>query len=150
MSLKKLINALVLIFVLGIPFMSWAEELLVIVNPKNPTATLSSVEVRKYFLKEQPTWPGGEKVRSVDRVGNTPEKKAFLERVVKLSDEELEQFWVGKRYEKGTPVPPKLHSDNEVIDYVLSFDGAIGYVNSRSVGPSQRSQLKVVSTIPMQ
>lgn len=150
MSQKRLLNALALMFVLTNPLLSWAEDLLIIVNAKNPTVTLSSAEVRKYFLKEQPTWPGGEKVRSVDRTGNAPEKRVFLDRIVKLSDDELEQFWVSKRYEKGTPVPPKLHSDNEVIEYVLSFDGAIGYVNSRSIGPSQRSQLRVVSTIPMQ
>lgn len=149
MSRKKLINALALIFVLAVPFVSWAEDLLVIVNAKNPTATLSSEEVRKYFLKEQATWPNGEKVRSVDRMGNPSEKKAFLERIVKLSDHELEKFWVSKRYEKGTPVPPKLHSDNEVIEYVLSFDGAIGYVNSKSIGPDQRSQLKIVQSFPI-
>lgn len=150
MSQKKLLNALALIFVLTNPLLGWAEDLLIIVNARNPTATLNSAEVRKYFLKEHPTWPGGEKVRSVDRTGNAPEKRAFLDRIVKLSDDELEQFWVSKRYEKGIPVPPKLHSDNEVIEYVLSFDGAIGYVNSKSIGPSQRSQLKVVNTIPMQ
>ncbi len=150
MSRKKIIHALVLIFVLAVPLMGWAEDLLVIVNAKNPTAALSSAEVRKYFLKEQVTWPNGEKVRSVDRLGNTSEKRTFLERIVKLSDDELEQFWVSKRYEKGIPVPPKLHSDNEVIEYVLSFDGAIGYVNAKSVGPAQRSQIKVINTIPMQ
>jgi ABC-type phosphate transport system substrate-binding protein len=135
---------------LAIPRSGQAEELAIIVNAKNPADALNISEARKYLLKEQQIWPNGEKVRSVDRTGNTPERKVFLEKVVKFSANELEQFWVSKRYEKGVPVPPKFHSDQEVIEYILSFEGAIGYVNSKSITPAHRSQVKTITTVPME
>lgn len=149
MALKKAMILVGALLVLTIPLNGWSEELLVIVNAKNQVGTLGPAEVRKYFLKEHPAWNSGEKVRSVDRKGMTPEKKAFLEKVIKMTDTEMEQFWVSKRYEKGVPLPPKLASDQEVIEYVVSYDGAIGYINSKSLTPAERSQLKVVNTVPL-
>lgn len=149
MNRSKWIGVTVLILFLATPWIGRAEELAIIVNAKNSINTLTILEIRKYFLKELQNWPGGEKVRSVDRVGSIPERKTFLEKVIKLSDSQLEQFWVSKRYEKGVPVPPKLHSDQEVIEYVLSFEGGIGYINSKSIGPAHRSQIKTVGSLPM-
>lgn len=149
MAPKKVMVLIGTLFCLAIPLNGWSEELLVIVNAKNQVGTLGPAEIRKYFLKEHLAWGNGEKVRSVDRKGMTPEKKAFLEKLIKMTDTELEQFWVSKRYEKGVPIPPKLGSDQEVIEYVVSYDGAIGYVNSKSLTPAERSQLKVVNTIPL-
>lgn len=147
---SKRVAILIIIFLwFTIPLNGWAEELAVIVNVKNPVGMLGPAEIRKYFLKEHLAWDNGEKVRSVDRNGMTSERRIFLEKVIKLNDVELEQFWVSKRYEKGVPIPPKLGSDREVMEYVGSYDGAIGYVNSKSIGSSERSQVKIISTIPL-
>lgn len=147
---RKYIIIAVLILLLGRPLTGWAEELTVIVNAKNPIGNLNLAEIRKYFLKEQQTWPNGEKIRSVDRNGNSPERRAFLEKVLKLSADEMEQYWISIRYQKGVAVPPKLNTDHEVVEYVGAYEGAIGFVNSKSIGAGQKSEIKVIGTIPLQ
>jgi ABC-type phosphate transport system substrate-binding protein len=143
-----MIVATILFFLLGGSLGAWAEEIAVIVNAKNPIGNLNPPEIRKYFLKEQQTWPNGEKIRSVDRNGSSPERRTFLEKVVKLTPDEMEQYWISIRYQKGIAVPPKLNTDHEVVEYVAAYEGAIGFVNSKSVG--QKSEVKVVGTIPLQ
>ncbi len=149
MRQKTFILAAVLILIMATTGIGLAEDLVIIVNAKNPIGELSPPEVRRYFLKEHSSWPSGERIRSVDRNGPVPERRVFLDAVIKYSSDQLEQYWIGKRYEKGIPVPPKLASDREVIEYVSSFDGAIGYVNSKSIEPSLNSKIKVVGRIPV-
>lgn len=149
MNRRMFIVAAMMILVLGMSFEVRAEEVAIIVNAKNPVGNLEMVQIRNYFLKEHLSWPNGEKVRSVDQRGNSRERRTFLSKVVDLNSDELEKFWISKRYEKGVAVPPKLGSDREVIEYVLSFEGAVGYVNSRNLGGSDSSQIKVIKRIPI-
>lgn len=145
-----MIVATILIFLLGSSLGAWAEDLAVIVNAKNPIGNLNPAEIRKYFMKEQQAWPNGEKIRSVDRNGNSAERRAFLEKVLKLSADEMEQYWISIRYQKGIAVPPKLNTDHEVVEYVGAYEGAIGFVNSKNIGAGQKSEIKVIGTIPLQ
>jgi ABC-type phosphate transport system substrate-binding protein len=149
MNRMGMIVATMWILLSGSSLGAWAEELAVIVNAKNPIGNLNPAEIRKYFLKEQQTWPNGEKVRSVDRNGSSAERRVFLEKVLKLTPDEMEQYWISIRYQKGIAVPPKLHTDQEVVEYVGAYGGAIGYVNSTNLGGAQKSEIKVIGTIPM-
>lgn len=150
MLVRAIFRSLLLVApILGLAQPAWTEELAVIVNAKNPAATLTREEVKIYFLKERPIWPNGEKVRSVDSLVSTPERKAFLGSILQLSSDQLEKYWVGARYSSGVALPPKVPSDKDMIEYVVSYDGAIGYVNVKSIAPDVRSKLKIVHTLPI-
>ncbi len=149
MKLHTFIKISALIFVLGLPVGTWAGDLVIIVNAENPVSKLSPVEIRKYLLKESISWPNGKKVKSVDHKGSPPERKVYLKDVVRMSPDQLDKYWVSARYKKGVPLPPKLSSDQQVIEYVQSFGGAISYVNSSSITDSQKSSIKIVGTFPM-
>lgn len=150
MNRIRMIVATILVFLSGSSLGARAEDLAVIVNAKNPVGNLSPTEIRKYFLKEKQTWPNGEKIRSVDRNGNSAERRAFLEKVLKLSEDEMEHYWISLRYQKGVAVPPRLNTDQEVVEYVAAYEGAIGFVNSKSIGAGQKSEIKVIGTVPLQ
>ncbi len=145
----RLIVAVIGVLLLALPFAAAAEEVAIVVNPKNPVGDIDAARIRSAYLKEQANWPNGDLVRSVDVRANTPERKAFLEKVLKMSAAELEQYWITTRYVKGVPVPPKLASDQEVIEYVIAFEGAIGFVNAKSIDSAKRSQIRIVYTIPV-
>ncbi len=130
-----------------VPAQALSGEIAIIVNSENPVENLNMIEIRKYLLKEKISWPNGSKVRSVDRKGLPPERKAFLNEVAHMSPENLDKYWVSKRYEKGIPVPPRLSGDLQIIEYVQAFEGAISYVNADKVKGT--SGVKVVGTVPM-
>jgi hypothetical protein len=138
-----------LVLVLGMPLGALAGDLVIIVNAENSVSELSPQEIRKYLLKESLSWPNGKKVKSVDHKGTPPERKVYLENVVKMSNDQLDKYWVSARYKKGIPLPPKLRGDQQILEYVESFGGAISYVNSSSISDAQRSSIKVIGTFPM-
>lgn len=150
MNFKMTLCLSALVLLLGAPLKASSEEIAIIVNVENSVNELSHDDIRKYLLKESISWPDGKKVRSVDRVGTSPLRKTFLENIVKMSSDQLEKYWVGKRYQNGVPVPPKLSGDDQIIEYVQSFPGAISYVNAASIRDDQRKTLKIVGTFPMQ
>jgi len=149
MKLQSFIGLFTLILLLGLPWNASAGDLVIIVNAGNPVSELSPLEIQKYLLKKSLSWPNGKKVKSVDRKGSPPEREIYLKNVVKMSANQLDKYWVSARYKKGVPLPPKLSGDQQIIEYVQSFKGAISYVNSSSISKEQRSSVKIVGTFPM-
>ncbi len=149
MKFITLIKCSLTVILLGMPLTAVAGELAIIVNSENTVGNLDQNDIKKYLLKENLSWPNGAKVRSVDRKGSPPERKVFLKEIAQMSPENLEKYWVSKRYEKGIPVPPRLGGDQQIIEYVQSFEGAISYVNASSIGEAQRATIKIVGTVPM-
>lgn len=149
MRIKTMHLFLVMFMSLAIPLPGWADTLAIIVNGKNPVGELSLPIIQKLFLKERTAWPNGDKVKSVDREGDTLERSVFLRDVLKLSPIDLEKHWVAKRYEKGLAVPQRLKSDQEVIEFVISEAGGLGYVNMKNLDPSQRKMVVIVNVIPL-
>jgi ABC-type phosphate transport system substrate-binding protein len=146
MKFHRLIQLFVLVLLIVTPRAAFAGDLVIIVNTENPVSDLSPQEIRKYMLKEAKSWPNGKKVRSVDRKGSPPERKAYLSSVVKKNSDQLEKYWVSQRYKNGVRVPPRMGDDQQIIEYIGTFSGAIGYVNSDSVNDGQGSGVKAVGT----
>ncbi|MFQ5587486.1 MAG: hypothetical protein ACE5F7_01485 [Nitrospiria bacterium] len=147
MKFTVFVRSVFVFVLLSIPFPVFSGEIAIIVNAENPVSNLKREDIKQYYLKETLSWPSGAKVRSVDRKGSPPERKAFLKEIVQMSPEHLKKYWVSKRYGKGVPVPPKLGNDMQIIEYVQSFEGAISYINADKV--SGTSGIKVVGTVPM-
>ncbi|MFQ5580931.1 MAG: hypothetical protein ACE5FZ_09990 [Nitrospiria bacterium] len=149
MKLHTFIKISALVLVLGLPWGALAGDLVIIVNAGNPVSELSPLEIKNYLLKKSLSWPNGKKVKSVDRKGSPPERKVYLKDVVNMSNDQLDKYWVSARYKKGVPLPPKLSGDQQIIEYVQSFGGAISYVNSSSISEAQKASIKIVGTFPM-
>ena len=107
---------------------SSADELVVIVNSANPNASLSAQQVKSYFLKRTEAWPNGEKVRPVDRDGESPERTALLSRVLGLSSDELKRYWIERQYANADHPPASVPDEASVVKFVAFFKGGIGFV----------------------
>ncbi len=149
MKLHRLFKIFVMGLLIMAPRIVLAENLVFIVNAENSVSDLSPQEVKKYMLKEAISWPNGQKVRSVDRKGSPPERMVYLKDVIHKNTDQLDKYWVGQRYKSGVPIPPKLGSDAQVIEYVQSFAGALGYVSAGSINGTDGSTIKIVGTFPM-
>lgn len=72
----------------------------------------------------------GQSVQPVNQKASTSSRTLFIKSVMKQNDDDYVAYWIVRRaIGKGTP-PLELENDAEVLDYVQSNQGAIGYIDA--------------------
>ncbi len=103
-----------------------------IVNAKNPVASLSRDKAASYFLKKSTTWSDGAVVHPIDQGDESAARKAFSQEVVKKSVAAVKAFWQQKIFSGRDLPPPEKAGDEEVVAAVKSNERAIGYVSAQA------------------
>jgi ABC-type phosphate transport system substrate-binding protein len=104
----------------------------VIVNPANPTASLSRAEVARLFLKKAATWPDGAAVAVIDQERASPVRQAFSLAIHQKSADAIAAYWQTAVF-SGRDVPPAIaKSDADVLAFVRANPGAVGYVSAEA------------------
>ncbi len=100
----------------------------VIINPENPTTSISRSTLSKVFLKSQTSWSNGNRIMPVDLRVTSRVRDALSRYVHGRSATVIKNWWNQQIFAgKGVP-PPELATDAKVVAYVLANAGAIGYV----------------------
>ena len=116
-----------------LPALASAREMVVIVNASNAAASLTPRAARASFLKSTPAWSNGERIRPVDISGTSPLRSAFLAKVLGMSSEDLERYWIEKQYVSAEPPPQKATDEAAAIKLVKTTQGAIGFVSREAL-----------------
>ena len=104
----------------------------VIVNAANPVSSLEARDVSRMFRKEMTRWKDGSSVSPVDQRAQSSTRATFSQRVHRKSVPMMAEFWRQQIF-SGRNVPPvEKASDAEVLEFVRSNPGAIGYVSERA------------------
>jgi len=102
----------------------------VIVNDENPVSALTKDNVSNFFLKKTIKWDNGSKVEPVDLGADSDTRKSFSDNIHGKAVSAIKAYWQKKIFSgKGIP-PSEKNSDAEVIAFVKSKPGAIGYVSA--------------------
>ena len=109
-------------------------ELRVVVSPESSVESLPRRDVARMFLKRTSTWPDGTAVVPVDQSSRAPVRLLFTSEVLKAEGFDkmsaVENYWQQQIFSgRGSP-PAVKASDAEVIDFVATTPGAIGYVSA--------------------
>jgi len=105
-----------------------AEDIKVIANPSIPTDTISTQELKRVFLGEKNSL-GSAHVEPVLEKGGAAHL-VFLREYLRQSDIELQSYYGSLVFTGRASMPKILNSDAEVVAYVASTKGAIGYVSA--------------------
>lgn len=108
-----------------------------VIHADNPTTSLPRARVAKMFRHQIKSWQGLElPVVPVDQLESSEVRAAFTQGVHGKKVTSIEEFWIRMIFSgRGTP-PKKLASDADVLAFVRSDRGAIGYVSSDTeLGP---------------
>lgn len=128
--MKLAILSLVALAAIGAPAASQQSGYAVIVNEANSVATLSAEEVSKIFFKKTHRWTNGQDVVPVDLPESAPAREAFSAAVHGKSVGAVRAYWQQQIF-SGRAVPPaEKPSDEQVVAFVRSTPGAIGYVSA--------------------
>lgn len=92
----------------------------------HPFVSLSADDIRNVYLGEKQL-AGSLRLLPVS---NGAVFEEFLAKVLQTDEPKYEARWIRKRFREGLTPPPMLGSDAEVISFVRSTPGAIGYVSS--------------------
>jgi ABC-type phosphate transport system substrate-binding protein len=101
----------------------------VVVHPNNSATAVDRQFVQDAFLKKITAWPGHVVIRPVDLAASSPVRRKFTEDVLNRSVEAVKGYWQQRIFSGRDVPPPELDTDDDVIAYVLKYEGAIGYVS---------------------
>ena len=68
-------------------------------------------------------------IRPVDLEPDSPVRRRFTEEVLRRPLAAVRAYWQQRIFSGRDVPPPELDSDQQVIDYVMKYAGAIGYVS---------------------
>ena len=105
-----------------------AEDFQVIVNASSPASEIERAEVARFFLRQSLKWSDGQPVLPVDQSSRSAVRDAFSRGVLKQPLPAVDTYWQRQIASGRTLPPPVKTSDAEILAYVASTPGAIGYV----------------------
>jgi ABC-type phosphate transport system substrate-binding protein len=118
-------------------------EVVVIVNPKNPAASLTAQQVAALYLGTATTFPSGGPVAMADQPEAAGIRGEFYQKATGRSVAQVRATWARITF-TGKGMPPKeLKSDADVKAFVAADPKAIGYVDASAVDASVKAVLKL-------
>ena len=106
-------------------------EPVVIVNNGVSSASLDNDTIKNIYLGKKSKWDDAQKIVAVALEEGTTHQ-AFLKTYVKKSPSQFSTYWKQMIF-SGKGIPPKAFgSDAEIVEYVSSTAGAIGYIDSET------------------
>jgi ABC-type phosphate transport system substrate-binding protein len=116
----------------------WADPagFAMIVHPSNQYTKLNRSKVHILYAKKISRWPWGAEAEPLDLPERTPARAWFVKQVLKSSEPALAEYWIEQRTSSGVAPPKQAVGAGEVVKFVASRHGAIGYVPLAEVNAS--------------
>jgi ABC-type phosphate transport system substrate-binding protein len=111
------------------PSIAGAQDFTVIVNAANPVASMPREAIAKLFLKKTIAWQSGQAVAPVELPAAAKAREAFARTVLNKSIPQVKSYWQQQIFSGRDVPPPEKQSENDVVAFVRSNPGAIGYVS---------------------
>ena len=128
---------------LAAPLASAGEGYKVVVNPSNPTSSLSRTQLSALFLKKT-AWPSGQAVQPIDLAEDSAVRRAFTTAVHGRPVSAIKAYWQQKVFTGRDVQPTEESAEAAVVAFVRSNPGAVGYVTEATA----TGDLKVLTVNP--
>jgi ABC-type phosphate transport system substrate-binding protein len=135
--MKKIVKNLLLSFIIIASIISLSSatsadepNIMVIANEKGAPSTLTMKELKSIFQGEKQRWNDGTKISIAFMKSSTPVGSATSNKVLKMSGDQLNKFWLALVFQGKAKAPFFYGSASEVESYVSQNAGAIGVVEA--------------------
>lgn len=105
-----------------------ASDVVVIANPKVGAERLTRDDVVNIFLGRLRQFPSGQAALPADLPPAAPEKAQFYRQLVNKELAEINAYWARLVFSGRTQPPRQAHSAEELLSFVATTPGAVGYV----------------------
>jgi hypothetical protein len=150
MSMKPL-AALLLNCLIGLILsprsLAQAVDVAVVVNPTSPAVNVSLADLRKMFVGEKRTWPGGIPSKLILRAPGSHEQLVLL-RLVGMSESEYKRYWTAQVFRGEADAEPfTAPSLGMAKEATQAFAGAMSLVDTQDLKPGMKV-IKVDGRLP--
>lgn len=101
-----------------------------VVHPDISTKIIDRRFLADAFLKKTTRWPDGTSIHPVDLKADSSIRRRFSQDVLGRSVVAVKSYWQQVIFSGRDLPPPELENEDEVLKYVLSRPGAVGYIAS--------------------
>jgi ABC-type phosphate transport system substrate-binding protein len=115
----------------------------VIVHPEVKGTQIQRTALSTIFLKRGTRWGDGSQARPVDQSLRSPLRASFSLDVLQQNVIEVQMYWQ-RQIASGHVPPPVKSSDDEIVSFVSSTPGAIGYVSPATTLPGTVREVAVI------
>jgi ABC-type phosphate transport system substrate-binding protein len=103
---------------------------LLIVHPASRVSRIDRKFLAEVFLRRATRWPDDTPIHPVDLGPDAPTRLRFSQEILSRSVASVRSYWQQRIFSgQGLP-PPELPGVEDVVSYVVSHPGAIGYVSA--------------------
>jgi hypothetical protein len=137
--------ALAVAVMVAVPSLQAADlSFQVVVHPSVAGAHVPRSVLAAIFLGNATRWGDRNIVLPIDQSLRAPVRQAFAQQVLGQSIDALQAYWLRKMMDGKTAPPRVKSSDADVLEYVASHEGAIGYVSAGTPLPATVKSLTIV------
>jgi len=126
--MKKLVCAFVFIFVFALPALPSHAQIVLIANPQLKIDSISKEDVRDIFTGVTADLHSGVRVKPV-LLKKGPSHDEFLAAFIGVKATQFRSDWMSLVFAGKMFLPPSFDSETEVVDFVASHAGGIGYIH---------------------
>lgn len=106
-----------------------SAELVVIVNARSGVAAMTRNEVINIFFGRYRQFFNGLEAQPIDLVDGQPERARFYSALVGKDLADVDAYWSRQVFSGRTKPPARVGNPDEVIKWVVSQPGGIGFVD---------------------
>jgi ABC-type phosphate transport system substrate-binding protein len=107
----------------------------VVVNARVTGKGIPRSVLAQIYLGKIKRWGDGSPIVAVDQSSTSVVRESFSRAVLDMPVDAVRQYWMGAMMTSNSRPPVARQSDNDVIAFVASEPGAIGYVSEAAVVP---------------
>jgi ABC-type phosphate transport system substrate-binding protein len=120
------------------------EEVDVVVNKTNGLGSLSREELRRIFMGEKSSWPGGKHITVLMLERGQPERQVILREVYKMNESDYTKYFLQAAFTGRVQAAPRdLSSAAEMKARLTANPNAIGYLKKEDLDDSVKMLLKI-------
>lgn len=122
------VRYLLAVFLLSLASMSAWAELVVVVNTRCGVAVMSRSEVINIFFGRNRQFFNGLEAQPVDMLDAHPDRARFYHALVGKELADINAYWSRQIFSGRMQQPPKMSTTDEIIKWVSSHPGGIGFI----------------------
>lgn len=121
-----------------------AAELIVIVNPANPTSQLKREQVVDIYMGRYTHFPNGLHAKALDLPADSTARTEYYQKLINKSVAQVNTFWARLLFTGRAKPPRELSDTHAVMLAVMKDPEAIAYIDSQFLN----DKVKVVYRLP--
>ena len=120
-----------------------AAELVVVVNPKSPLASMTADQVSAIFLGKTSTLPSGGTATPVDLPESSAARDQFYSKAAGKTSAQVKATWARLTFSGKAQPPKELATAADVKKFVAGNPDAIGYIEKSAVDGTVKAILSI-------